>query len=35
MRQRILGVMGNVIYSFVENSTDFSAVKEFWKRVTI
>jgi len=27
--QHILGVVDNVIYCFVENSTYFSAVKEF------
>ena len=31
--QDILGVVGNVIYSFVGNLTDFPAVKEFENRL--
>ena len=31
VRQHILGVVGNVIYYFIENLTVFAAVKEFWK----
>jgi len=35
VRQHILGVVGNIIYSFVGNLTDFLAVKELWKSVKI
>jgi len=34
-RKHILGVVGNVIYYCVGNSTDFPAVKKFWKSVKI
>ena len=32
VRQHILGVVGNVTHCFVENLTDFPAVKELQKR---
>ena len=35
VRQHILGVVGNVILSFVAYLTGFPTVKEFWKSVKI
>jgi len=35
VQQHFLGVMGNVIYYFVVNLTDFPAVNEFRKSVKI